>query len=85
MLLFKGKARGVVAGVSQFIKAGCQPKHEQHARVGAHGNRLVTLFDPDQRHPADPGAFGHESHGDAAAAPRIADVRAQLSERPFNR
>jgi hypothetical protein len=85
MFLFNGKARSVVAGVSQFMQTGCQPQHEQDARVCTHGHRRVALFDPDQGHPSNPGALGHESHGNAAAAARMVDVRAELFERPFDR
>ena len=82
---FQIEAQRVPAGIRKLAQAFFQAEDEQHPGVVPEGDAGVAPFDPMQRRAADHGPLRHERHGNAPAAARIPDVRAQLLEARNNR
>jgi hypothetical protein len=81
MLPFKLKADRVVFQIGKIREALDHAHHKEHCGVDPERNTGITLFNLDQRCPADGGTLSRDAHGNAPPPPGVSDVVAQFAQR----
>ena len=81
MLFLELKADRVVCRIGELREPVGHPQDEEDGGIDPDADAGISLFNLDQRCPADRGTRRRDGHGNAPSPPRVSHVMAQLAER----